>query len=135
MAPKTPKSMGDPTDPQGTQRLNESPASNKEQPPYRPLVIKEHTGGPRLPEDLRPGDMSALIALFLTPQLLQEISEATNAYARLVATKLLKNFPPVTPRELQTWLGVHIYMTLTPRRSTAGLLASGLPERSSTPSD
>ena len=114
MPQKSPKSVGDTTDPKGTRRPDEPPTRNKKQPLYHPLIIKEHAGGPRLPQDLISGDINALISLFLTPQLLQAISEATNAYAQLGATKQLRSFLPVTAQELRTWLGIHIYMTTTP---------------------
>ena len=61
----TPKSTSDPTDSQGTVHPNESPASNSEQPPDRPLIIRELVGGSRLHEDPKSGDIHALISLFL----------------------------------------------------------------------
>ena len=114
MPPKTPKSVGDPTDPQGTRRPDETPATNAFQPPYTILKIKERDGGPRLPGDLKPGDTDALIGLFLTSGVFEGICKATNAYARRGTTKSLHNWVDIDPRELRTWLGVHIYMTITP---------------------
>ena len=52
--------------------------------------------------------------LFLTSEVLWRICLSTNACSHPRPLKKLKKFPLLTPRELQTWLGIHIYMTCTP---------------------
>ena len=111
MAESAPGAIGDPTDPQGTLRPDEPPAQTAPQAVFRPLSIEKRPGGPRLPADLALGDINALIGLFLTSELLEVIAEHTNAYSWGQTSQALQNFALVSPSELQTWLGVHIYMT------------------------
>ena len=83
MPPEASNALPDPTDPSGTLRPDEPSAKNSAEPPYRPLKISQRVGAPRLPGDLKSGNIRGLIDLFLPQGLLEGICEATNQYAEL----------------------------------------------------
>ena len=114
MPPEASNALPDPTDPSGTLRPDEPPAKNSVEPPYRPLKISQRVGAPRLPSDLKSGDIKGLIDLFLPQGLFEVICEATNQYDELGTTKRFARWSIITPGELRAWLAVHIYMTVSP---------------------
>ena len=107
-----PDSLGDPTDPLGTPRPNEIPANNRVEPPFRRLSIAQRASGPNVPEDL-PRDTYALVSMFFIQEVLYIISMHINTYTIQQSSQWRDNWVELTPSELQTWLGIHVFMTIS----------------------
>ena len=103
----------DPTD-LGTLRPDE-PAIHKVGTCFRPLEVDERPTHITLPKNVTPLRPYSLFELYYSPEIIDSIVQATNAYDRPVGEgpqSRGQDWYNTTPQEIYIYLVIRIYMTL-----------------------
>lgn len=106
----------DPTN-AGTLRPNEKPLAKK-RTHFETMDLPDFDLELHLPKDVSPDDPITLFTQYYTPEIVDRMVEATNAYKREIPLDIVKSrsskWYPTTRKELYLFLAFCIYMTIVP---------------------